>query len=72
MLRHEFFVNPDRFPVPVKDGVVTLAAKPETEEVGRKIVRMVRHVQGVVAVRDRLSYPSLPTSVDVLAEFPID
>ena len=49
MLRQEFFVNPDRFPVPVKDGVVTLAGKPETEEVGRKIVRMVRHVQGVLA-----------------------
>ena len=72
VLRHEFFVNPDKFPVTVKDGVVTLAGKPETEEVGRKIVRMVRHVQGVVGVRDRLSYPSSLSSVDVLAQFPID
>jgi len=57
VLRQEFFVNPDTFKVTVKDGVVTLAGKPETSEVGQQIVRKVRHVQGVVAVRDRLSYP---------------
>ena len=57
VLRQEFFVNPDTFKVTVKDGVVTLAGKPETSEVGQQIVRNVRHVQGVVAVRDRLSYP---------------
>jgi CBS domain-containing protein len=57
LLRHEFLVNPDTFEVTVKDGVVTLAGRPETSEVGHEIVRKVRHVQGVVAVRDRLSYP---------------
>jgi CBS domain-containing protein len=57
VLRQEFFVNPDMFEVTVKDAVVTLAGKPETREVGQQIVRKVRHVQGVVAVRDRLSYP---------------
>ena len=41
----------------VKDGIVTLAGVPETREVGREIVRRVRHVQGVVAVRDRFRYP---------------
>ena len=63
VLRQEFFVNPDTFKVTVKDGVVTLAGKPETSEVGQQIVRKVRHVQGVVAVRDRLSYPPEPRSV---------
>jgi BON domain len=43
------------FTVTVKDGVVTLTGLPETNEVGLQIVRRVRHVQGVVAVRDRLS-----------------
>jgi hypothetical protein len=37
--------------------VVTLEGKPETNELGHEIVRRVRHVPGVVAVRDRLSYP---------------
>jgi CBS domain-containing protein len=58
VLRHEFFVNPNRFTVTVKAGVVTLAGQPETSEAGRDLVRKVRHVQGVVAVRDRLSYPA--------------
>jgi CBS domain-containing protein len=57
VLRQEFSVNPGTFKVTVKDGVVTLAGKPETSEVGQQIVRKVRHVQGVVAVRDRLRYP---------------
>jgi len=37
--------------------VVTLQGKPETAALGHEIVRKVRHVPGVVAVRDRLSYP---------------
>jgi CBS-domain-containing membrane protein len=58
LLAKEFAVNPDDFTVTVKDGVVTLKGGPETGEVGREIVGRVRHVQGVVAVRDRLSYPA--------------
>jgi CBS domain-containing protein len=72
VLRHEFFIDPDTFSVTVKDGVVTLAGQSETDEMGREIIRMARHVQGVVAVRDRLSYPPNPISVDVAEEFPID
>ena len=58
VLAKEFSVNPDDFTVTVKDGVVTLKGEPETGEVGREIVGKVRHVRGVVAVRDRLSYPA--------------
>jgi CBS domain-containing protein len=72
VLRHEFFIDPDTFSVTVKDGVVTLAGQSDTDEMGREIIRMTRHVRGVVAVRDRLSYPPNPISVDVAAEFPID
>jgi CBS-domain-containing membrane protein len=52
-----FLTDPDTFTVAVKDGVVTLTGVPENNELGHEIVRRVRHVQGVVAVRDRLSYP---------------
>lgn len=49
--------DPRQFSVAVQDGVVTLQGNPETTALGRQIVRRVRHVAGVVAVRDRLRYP---------------
>jgi CBS domain-containing protein len=49
--------DPANFTVTVSDGIVTLEGTPETASVGHDIVEESRHVQGVVAVRDRLSYP---------------
>jgi CBS-domain-containing membrane protein len=57
MFRHEFLVDPRQFRVTVKAGVVTLEGTPETAALGRDLVRKARRVPGVVAVRDRLSYP---------------
>ena len=57
LIRHEFL--PGQFAVTVEDGVVTLKGSPETAALGHHIVRKVRHVEGVVAVRDRLSYPDV-------------
>ena len=54
---HEFLEDPRQFSVTVQDGAVTLQGSPETAALGRDIVRKIRHVAGVVAVRDRLSYP---------------
>jgi len=71
----EFMADPSAIQVTVKDGIVTLAGRPETNEAGHDIVRLVRHVQGVVAVRDRLSYPPPERTggrYDVLASFPMD
>jgi hypothetical protein len=42
----------------VKDGIVTLADRPETAQLGHDLVAAVRHLEGVVAVRDRLNYPA--------------
>jgi osmotically-inducible protein OsmY len=53
----EFLVDPEALTVTVKDGVVTLAGIPENNELGHEIVHRIRHVHGVVAVRDRLTYP---------------
>jgi CBS domain-containing protein len=52
-----FFTDPDRLAVTVKDGIVTLAGAPGSVVLGRNIVDQVRHVEGVVAVRDRFTYP---------------
>jgi CBS domain-containing protein len=62
-----------RIDVMVTDGVVTLTGRPRTRTQGHDIVRRARHVQGVVAVRDRLDYPPPgPGTFDVLAGFPAD
>jgi CBS domain-containing protein len=57
LLLQEFLTDPGRFTVTVRDGVVTLAGRPETAEMGRDIVTAVRHMEGVVAVLDELSHP---------------
>jgi CBS domain-containing protein len=49
--------DPARYTVTVKDGIVTLEGTPENAAAGRGILAAARHVEGVVAVRDRLSYP---------------
>jgi CBS domain-containing protein len=75
VLLGEFLVDPLVYHVAVKDGVVSLDGRPETNEIGHEIVRRVRHVQGVVAVRDRFDYPPPERAsdrFDVLANFPMD
>jgi CBS domain-containing protein len=57
MILHEFLIDPRQFRVTVEAGVVTLEGTPETAALGHDLVRKARHVPGVVAVRDRLSYP---------------
>jgi len=46
------------FDATVRDGIVTMTGQLHSDRDGRAIVDAVRHVQGVVAVRDRLSYPA--------------
>jgi len=53
-----FFTDPDRLTVTVKDGVVTLAGSPGSVILGRNIADQARHVEGVIAVRDRFTYPA--------------
>lgn len=75
VIRDELWTDPAVFAVTVKDGVVTLEGQPETSDVGHDLVDRTRHVPGVVAVRDRLSYPPRDRAggdFDVLARFPMD
>jgi hypothetical protein len=53
--------DPARFTVTVTDGIVTIEGTPETAMAGHDIIDAIRHMEGVVTVRDRLSYPSDPT-----------
>ena len=49
--------GPTDFTVAVTDGIVTISGKPPTDQLSRAIIDAVRHVQGAVAVRDRISAP---------------
>ena len=47
--------NPERLQVTVRDGIVILSGRPETGQAGRDIIEAVRHIDGVIAVRDQMS-----------------
>ncbi len=49
--------EPSWYSVTVKDGIVTVEGTPETVSIGHQVLARIRHVEGVVAVRDRLAYP---------------
>jgi len=75
VIRDGFTIDPASFSVVVNDGVVTLAGRPESTAVGHDLVQRIRHLPGVVAIRDRLSYPPREVTdptFDVLARFPAD
>jgi len=53
----DFKLDPEKFTVTAKDGIVTIEGKPDDTSLGREIIARARRVQGVVTVRDRLGYP---------------
>ena len=58
-----FFTDPARFTVTVHDGIVTLEGAPGSAVLGSSIVDQVRQLEGVVAVRDRFTYPDCPAGL---------
>ncbi len=56
VIRRALWIDPDRVRVRVRDGVVTLEGQLERRGLIRVLVEMVRGVDGVVGVQDRLSY----------------
>jgi hypothetical protein len=57
VILNEFLTDPASFTVTVRDGIVTMEGSPESAAVGHSIIDEIRHVEGVVAVHDRLAYP---------------
>jgi len=57
VILRDFLIDPAVFMVTVADSVVTIKGNPETADLGHALVSKIRHVQGVVAVRDELAYP---------------
>jgi CBS domain-containing protein len=48
-------IKSEDFEVTVRDGIVTISGPPQHEQAARALLDAARHVQGVVAVRDRFS-----------------
>jgi len=63
VILRDFLVDPALYTVTVADGVVTVRGAPETADLGHRLVTRIRHVQGVVAVRDELAYPPPERSI---------
>jgi CBS domain-containing protein len=60
MIAESFTMDSRGLDVAVHDGIVTLTGSPETDQAGRDLVEAVRHIDGVIAVRDQLSYAGTP------------
>lgn len=56
MIRGGLLIRSQPYGVTVHDGIVTLSGRPETDQAGHELIEQVRHIEGVVTVRDRLSY----------------
>jgi len=63
VIMHEFLIDPALFTVTVADGVVTIQGTPETADLGGNLMNRIRHVSGVVAVRDELRWPPPERSI---------
>ena len=48
-----FPMDPGDLEVTVEDGIVTLSGRPLTGQIGRDVIEAVRHIEGMVAVRDQ-------------------
>jgi CBS domain-containing protein len=53
----EFALDPRAFDVNVVSGIVTVTGQVERHSVAGHLIEAIRHVEGVVDVRDRVGYP---------------
>ena len=56
LIARRFLLDPEAFTVMVRDGIVTLSGRPESDQVGRLLAATVRRVEGVVSLRDQMQY----------------
>ena len=54
----EFGLDPEMFVVTVRFGIVTITGSMERRADALSLLATIRHLEGVVGVRDRLSYPA--------------
>jgi CBS-domain-containing membrane protein len=62
VIARTFLLDPQVFTVTVRDGVVTLSGRPESDQVGHLLSAAVRRVEGVVDLHDQLRYTADKTT----------
>jgi CBS domain-containing protein len=62
VLAGEFGLEPTRFDISVTSGIVTLGGPMERQDRALELVARIRHVDGVVAVRDRIEVAGQPAA----------
>ena len=60
IIARDFALDPDAFDVTVRTGIVTITGQAESRAVAHELIDAIRHAEGVVAVRSRLSTPPPP------------
>jgi len=53
----EFALDPSAFEVTVSSGIVTVSGQADSHAVALQLADALRHVEGVVDIRDRISFP---------------
>jgi CBS-domain-containing membrane protein len=56
VIMRQFLLDPQAFTVTVRDGVITLSGRPESNQVGRLLAAAARRIEGVVGLRDQMRY----------------
>ena len=62
IIAREFLLDPQAFTITVREGVVTLSGRPESDQVGHLLAAAVRRVEGVVGLRDQMRYTAGKTN----------
>jgi CBS domain-containing protein len=57
IMDEEFGLDPDDFDLTVRSGVVTIGGRLDRRDIALQLLARVCHAEGVVGIRDRLSYP---------------
>ena len=57
IIQGDFAFAPNQINVTVRSGVVTVSGQVESREVARELIDALKHAEGVVGARSRLSYP---------------
>jgi CBS-domain-containing membrane protein len=62
VIARKFLLDPQALTITVRDGIVTLSGRPESDHVGHLLVAAVRRVEGVAGLRDQMRYTAGKTA----------
>jgi CBS domain-containing protein len=66
IIQGDFAFGPNQINVTVRSGVVTVSGQVESRTVARDLINALKHAEGVVGARSRLSYPPPDSSEGIV------